>query len=276
MPRNAPARPIAVRAIRRARLVDEVAEALRDAIARGALQPGARLVQDQLAADLGVSRTPLREALQKLQHEGLVILSRGRGVEVRRLDPLDAIDSYEVREVIDGLAARLAARHATPADLAELGRILDDMQRAVTRWDPHSWLLANLRFHEGVVRAARSSALGQMVALIQHSAKTFYPSVLLHPERAAVALREHREILAAIASHDEARAEAVGRRHIASAKELLAAHAAPGRPAGEWSVVSGQAPAVGGQRPGSRRQARSSSHHTRPPQPPASREAASA
>lgn len=210
-----------VQALRRASLVDETADALRNAISRGDLAPGARLVQDQLAAELGVSRTPLREALLKLQQEGLVALSRSRGVEVRRRNPSDAIDLYEVREVIDGLAARLAAERATPREVEELGRILAAMDRAVRRWDPHRWLLSNLGFHEGITAAARSPSLNQFLPIIQTSAKTFYPSVLLHPERAAVALAEHREILEAIRTRDTAAAERLGRQHIASAKELL-------------------------------------------------------
>jgi DNA-binding GntR family transcriptional regulator len=211
-----------VRAIRRARLVDDVASVLRDAIARGDLPPGARLVQDHLAAQLGVSRTPLRDALHKLEYEGLVTLSKGRGVQVRQLDPIEAVDLYEVREVIDGLAARLAAARATPTDVQALRRVLRDMERAVEPWNPHRWLQANLRFHEGVVAAARSPALAQLVTVIQNSARTFYPSVLLHPERARIALAEHSDILNAIAARDTATAERLGRDHIASAKALLA------------------------------------------------------
>lgn len=206
--------------IRRVQLVDEVADALRDAIIRGDLRPGARLVQDQLAERFGVSRTPVRDALKKLAQEGLISFSRGNRVEVRRLALGDVIDLYEVREVLDGLAARLAARSATEDEIHALKRTLWEMQRAVGDWDPHRWLVANFEFHERIAGAARNRTLDQLAAIVRHSAQAFYPTVLQHRERAVVALHEHEEILAAIAARDPV-AEVKARHHILSAKAFL-------------------------------------------------------
>lgn len=209
-----------VSTIHRTQLVDEVADALRDAIVNGDLPAGARLVQDQLADQFGVSRTPVRDALRKLAQEGLISFSKGYRVQVRRLDLGEVLDLYEVREVLDGLAARLAARSATAEEIHELEGILWEMQGAVARWDPHRWLVANFQFHERIAAAARNRALDQMATIVRHSARAFYPAVLQHRERALVALHEHEEILAAIVARDPI-AEVRARNHIISAKSFL-------------------------------------------------------
>lgn len=213
----------ALSSIHRARLVDEVAAALRTAICDGELQPGERLHQERLAERLAISRTPLREALQRLEQEGLVVLSPGRGVEVRRVSDAEVVELYEVREVLDGLAARLAARRSTLAERTALRRTLQEMGRAIVRWDPHTWLLCNLRFHEGVVTAAHNRALSESQRLVRLSAQAFYPTVLLHQERAKVALDEHERILAAIEAGDAAAAETTARVHIVTARQLVQA-----------------------------------------------------
>jgi DNA-binding GntR family transcriptional regulator len=207
--------------IRRARLVDEAAAALRAAISRGDFAPGQHLFQEQLSERLGVSRTPLREALRKLEEEGLVVLSRGRGVEVRTLDLWEAVELYEVREMLDGLAARLCAQRSSPEERAALRAVHRDMQRGLAAWDPHDWLLHNLAFHEGVVRAARNRALSQSLNLVRISAQTFYPTILLQPDRARVAWEEHGAVLRAIEAGDPQMAEAAARRHIVAARLLL-------------------------------------------------------
>jgi DNA-binding GntR family transcriptional regulator len=219
-------RSSALSSLRRARLVDEVAAALREAISRGELKPGERLLQERLAEQLAVSRTPLREALHRLEQEGLVVLSRGRGVEVRRLDDAQVIELYEVREMLDGLAARLAAQRSTPAERRAIERVLREMERAVARWDPHTWLLCNLRFHEQVLAAAHNQTLAESLRLVRLSAQAFYPTVLLNRERAQVALAEHRRILAAIERRDPEAAEREGRLHIVTARQMVEARLA--------------------------------------------------
>ena len=219
----------ALSSIRRARLVDEVAAALRTAICEGELQPGERLLQERLAERLAVSRTPLREALHRLEQEGLVVLSPGRGVEVRRVGDAEVVELYEVREVLDGLAARLAAQRSTLAERTVLERTLQEMARAIARWDPHTWLLCNLRFHAGIVDAAHNRALSESQRLVRLSAQAFYPTVLLHQEDAKVALDEHERILAAIKAGDAADAETTARVHIVTARQMVQARTAAER-----------------------------------------------
>ena len=140
--------------IPRRRLVDEAATAIRKAIIDGTFKPGDRLPEDRLATMLGVSRTPLREAFRMLEEEGLVAVSTGRGVEVVRLDTEEASDLYDVREVLDGLAARRAADRIRPESLQELLRLVDTMHKVLAVGDFDGWLQCNVRFHEAVAEAS--------------------------------------------------------------------------------------------------------------------------
>ena len=117
--------------LKRRRLVDDATQILRNAILNGRLRDGTRLRQTDLADQLRISRTPIREALVRLQNEGLVELLPGGGVRVKLLDADEAVALYDLREVLDGLAARLAAARATPATCARLERALARMARCL-------------------------------------------------------------------------------------------------------------------------------------------------
>ena len=119
--------------LKRTRLVDEAARALRDAILNGELSSGTRLRQVQLATQLGISRTPLREALMKLEQEGLIELLPRGGLRVALLNLDEAVELYDVREVLDGLAARLAAQRITEQGLRDLKRHLSQMKDCLAR-----------------------------------------------------------------------------------------------------------------------------------------------
>src|SRR5262245_60937130 len=205
----------------RRRLVDDAVQALREAILDGRLASGSRLRQVALADELGISRTPLREALGHLQHEGLIELLPSGGVRVIALELQEAVDLYDVREVLDGLAARLAASRANPEALAALKKCLARMKRCVDRGDANHWFAPHVEFHEGILRAASNAPLKRQASLVRLSIQRFHPLLLSTPDRLAQANREHEEILAAIVAHDGEAAERVARAHIASAKEIV-------------------------------------------------------
>jgi DNA-binding GntR family transcriptional regulator len=211
----------AVAPLVRRRLVDDAAHALRDAILEGRFHAGARLRQTRLADQLGISRTPIREALVRLQDEGLVELTAGGGVRVKLLDLDEAVELYELREVLDGLAARLAAYRADAAALARLERALQRMARCVARRDANQWFGAHVAFHEEIVRAAGNRPLGRLGSIVRLSIRRFHPLLLRTGHRLARAYDEHRAIHAAIAAHDGERAERLARAHIASAREIV-------------------------------------------------------
>lgn len=218
--------------LRRQRLVDEAARALRDAILEGRLEAGARLRQAELADRLGISRTPIREALSRLRQEGLVDLLPRAGVCVRSLDFDEAVELYDLREVFDGLAARLAAGRADAASLARLDRALGRMAECVERRDPDPWFRAHVGFHEEIVRASGNRHLGRLSTLVRLSIRQFHPLLLKTEHRLDDAYAEHRRIFAAIAARDAEAAERLARVHIANAKEIVLKVMIQGEPRG--------------------------------------------
>lgn len=211
----------AVAPLRRRRLVDDAALSLRDAILNGRFLPGARLRQTDLADQLGISRTPIREALGRLQQEGLVDLLQGGGVRVCILDLDEAAQLYDLREVLDGLAARLAAARATPAALGRLDRALGRMRQCLARQDANQWFGAHVAFHDEIFRASGHGRLGSFSGLVRLSIQRFHPLLLKTPHRLEDAFREHREIHEAIVARDGERAERLARAHIANAKAIV-------------------------------------------------------
>lgn len=207
--------------IKKMRLSSQVADLLREMILSGHFKPGEHLLQDKLAIQLGVSRTPLREALLKLQEEGLIRLSGARGVEVTRLDPAEILELYEVREVLDGLAARLAATNATPAELAGTKSILDEVSAFVEHPDLHEWLVLNVRFHDSIIEASHNRALKQLSSYVNTSSRMFHPLMLHTPQRTLINYQQHLRIYEAIVARDAGRAEAAAKEHIASIKAVV-------------------------------------------------------
>jgi DNA-binding GntR family transcriptional regulator len=207
--------------LRRRRLVDEATQTLRDAILDARFTPGTRLRQTDLADRLAISRTPIREALGRLQQEGLVELLPGGGLRVPVLDLDEAAELYDLREVLDGLAARLAAARATPAVLARLERALARMRQCLERQDANQWFGAHVAFHDEIFRASGHARLGSFAGLVRLSIRRFHPLLLKTPRRLEAAFREHREIHEAIAAGDGQRAERLARAHIANAKAIV-------------------------------------------------------
>jgi DNA-binding GntR family transcriptional regulator len=199
--------------LRRRRLVDDAAETLRKAILDGRFLPGARLRQTDLADQLAISRTPIREALVRLQQEGLVDLLPGGGVRVKLLDLDEAVELYDLREMLDGLAARLAAARADAATFTRLEQALARQSRCVERDDAG--------FHEEIARAAGNRHLARLSSIVRLSIRHFHPLLLRTERRLEQAWHEHRAIYEAILARDAGEAERLARQHIVSAKEIV-------------------------------------------------------
>jgi DNA-binding GntR family transcriptional regulator len=205
----------------RRRLVDDATQSLRDAILDGRLPAGARLRQTELADRLGISRTPIRESLGRLQHEGLIELLPRGGVRVTVLDAEQALELYQLREVLDGLAARLAAARARAGALGRCRRLLARMAACVERRDPGRWFESHVAFHEEIVRLAGNAPLARLVSVVRLSIRHFHPLLLRTASRLDDAYREHRAIYDAIAAGDASAAERLARAHIASAFRIV-------------------------------------------------------
>lgn len=190
---------------------DAVYEDLRRRIVDGKLAPGQRLRSDALATMLKVSRTPVREALRKLEAEGLIGHSPRGGLIVQQLSEDDLTEIFYIREALEGLAARLAADNATPREIVELHALVEYMQSAVSK----PKLLRNLtgEFHRLVAQASHNQRLAQSLKALQDQVRQVQHSTLYLDDRPAVALDEHRSLVRAIERRDGDQAEQVARAH---------------------------------------------------------------
>jgi DNA-binding GntR family transcriptional regulator len=188
---------------------------LLDAIESGALPAGTRLRETELATRFNISRTPVREALKRLETQGLVAHEPHHGAIVAQLDYSDMAELYLMREVLEGTAAGLAAQHATPAEVAVLAEMVA-RDRLVLQ-DPRQLAANNRAFHRQLHLAARNKFLNQMAQGMRLSMALLAGTTLGIPDRGAESLDEHAAIVAAIAQRDAAAAEAAARGHIQAA-----------------------------------------------------------
>ncbi len=192
-------------------------ERILDAIDAGDYPPGARLLETELAEAFGVSRTPVREALRRLESQGVVTHEARKGAVVASLDYNQLGELYAVREVMEGLAARLAARFASPAEV----QLLRDMiARDRRESDPARLAAANKRFHRQLHLASHNRVLSQTLDPVRRSLALLSGTTFTAPERPDQSNDEHEAIVDAIAARDEDAADAAAQAHIASAYAL--------------------------------------------------------
>lgn len=188
---------------------------LRDAIARGELRSGARLRESELAEWLGSSRTPIREALSRLQSDGLAVRDHDRGMIVVELDDQSVSELYVMREVLEGTAAALAVRHASDEHVATLRQIA---ARDRTFGNDAVRLASNNRvFHEALYRCAHNRFLLRTLNSLRESMALLGQTTLSLPGRSETALDEHEAIVTALERRDAAAAEQAARNHIRAA-----------------------------------------------------------
>lgn len=183
-------------------------------IGSGWLRPGERLVEVEIAERLGISRTPVREAIRQLESDGLVSHLPRVGIVVRTLEYAEIAELYEMRAVLEGTAARFAARAASDIEIAELEAIDREMRSAS---DTRKLYEANRQFHSVLLNAARNRFLVRAVEAVQKTLLILGPSTLEETERAEEATREHERVVEALRARDGAAAEAAMRSHIEGA-----------------------------------------------------------
>lgn len=193
-----------------------VLDELRRRIMTGELEPGTRLVEESLADQLGVSRNPVREALQSLAAEGFVVMTPRRGAEVGRVSPEQAEELFDVRMALESLAARLAARHADRAAVAALAEILEEAHEATDRRELDALAALNTSFHELVVAASGNNYLKMLVAPMARRVQWVFRRSAA--SRATDSWAEHARLLAAIADGDEETAAVLATGHVVAAR----------------------------------------------------------
>lgn len=198
-----------------------VVEALRTAIIEGRLAPGSRLVERELIAMTGVSRTVIREALRQLESEGVIETIPNKGPIVRQLTLAEARDLYLIRSVLEGLAARMFVAHAGEGDLAALRGALDETGEAYEAGEPEAILAAKNRFYDILFRGAGSETLSSMIATLHARIWRWRALGLGHPQRSANRSRESveglRRLVDAIGAGDAGAAETIARDEVTKA-----------------------------------------------------------
>ena len=192
-------------------------DSLRSAILSGQYQPGERLVEDRLSAEMGVSRVPIREALRQLATEGLVTVQPRRGASVAEVSPAVAADLVEVRATLEGLNARLAARNRSADILAELHDILREGNRAAESQSVTDLVRLNGAFHDKLAEAGRNSILWDIMRTLRE--RTSLVFALTTQRRASEDWKEHSQILAAVIQGNEEQAANLATEHVRAAAQ---------------------------------------------------------
>ena len=203
-----------VNAIEHSPVGQSVYRALLGLLARHHFAPGQKLNVEALSRDLGVSRTPVWEALKKLEVEGVVQTRPRKGVYVTALDADKAREIYVVREAVEGLAARLAARYITAAELRGLERSLNAQAAAGAGGDVPAYSRADIEFHNAIVQASRNDTLIRILRALYGQILVLRLQTLNLKDRMRPSILEHQRVFAALKSGDPDRAEAAARRHI--------------------------------------------------------------
>lgn len=200
-------------------LREVVFETLREAIINGTLKPGDRLMELQLAEQMGVSRTPVREAIRKLELEGFVAMVPRKGAYVSDISVKDVVDIFEVRAALEGLAAGLTAERITEEELDDLEKTLFETSEIISGDDINAIVESDNNFHEIIYRASRNQRLTSIITLLHEQIQRFRATSLAMPGRTKNAIEEHKKIVEAISERNVELAQTLAREHIENAEQ---------------------------------------------------------
>jgi len=195
---------------------DQVQRQILKSIRSGDYRPGDRIRETAVAQSLGVSRTPVREALRRLESDGLLSFESWRGAVVARLDRQQVSELYAMREVLEGAAARMAARHIDDAGIELLELLLEQAQESPD--DPARLAKLNRDLHQTIYSAAHNRYLLQTLGQLENALALLGGTTYAVSGRAKTAAAEHQAIVEAICSRDAEAAELATRKHIAAAQ----------------------------------------------------------
>ena len=203
-------------------LRDVVFNTLRQAILKGELKPGERLMEIQLANKLGVSRTPVREAIRKLELEGLVLMIPRQGAEVAEITRQDMEDVLEVRTALEELAVKDACDHITDAQLSELKKASNEFKKALLEGkDLVTCADADMHFHDVILSATNNRRLIQMLNNLSEQMYRYRMEYLKDERTHKTLIEEHDAIRRALKKHDKVKAGAAIRVHIDNQKRSI-------------------------------------------------------
>jgi len=194
-------------------LTERITDRLSRLIVGGELAPGTRLVETELARRLHVSRAPIREAIKELEPLGLVTKPSRRGARVVELSARDVKEIYEVKTMLDGLAARLAAERITDGELARLQALHKRMQQFVTRGDLDGYAMTSQEFHEAIIEAGGNTRLARIYDAMSRQIWWLGTMVMTRSSRSETSMREHADLLDGLMARDGKRAQEAAENH---------------------------------------------------------------
>lgn len=194
---------------------------LREAIIIGELRPGERLMEVQLAEKMGVSRTPVREAIRKLELEGLVDMIPRKGAHVAELSVKDIMDVLEVRASLDGLATALAAERITDDELKELNHINGQFSSYIEKENLNGSVKKDVEFHDIIYKASRNDKLIAILSNLREQVQRFRVIYLKDYNSPKNLIKEHNDIYDAVSSRTIESARAVAKTHILNQEKTI-------------------------------------------------------
>lgn len=207
--------------ISRMGLHEQVAARLRTMLVEGMIQPGAKLNERELCEKLGVSRTPLREAIKLLAAEGLVDLLPNRGAVAVRLTEADVMNTFEVLAMLEGMSGELAAQRVTDAELAEIQAMHYEMMACFSRRDLSGYYRLNARIHSAINNAARNPVLVGTYRSINARVQSLRFRTNQNETKWQLAMKEHERMLEALAAHDAAALRTVLVEHLNRKRDTI-------------------------------------------------------
>jgi DNA-binding GntR family transcriptional regulator len=202
-------------------LVEQVHDAILAEIASGALPAGERIIQEQIAQTLGVSRQPVQQALLLLRNEGLLAEAPGRGLIVAPIDPDQVRHMYDIRAVIEGLACRRAAETNAERAARQGPALIEAGRKAVASGALPKMIAADMRFHEFIYALSGNPLVAPAMATHWNATQRVMGEVLMRDEKPRDIWDQHEALLEAVIAGDGARAERLARRHIEQAADFM-------------------------------------------------------
>ena len=201
---------------------DNVLSTLRERIVEGYYPQGGKLIEQDLAKEFSMSRPMLREILTELESQGLVEKHRNKGTMVRRIDSRSLLEIMEIREVLEGLAARLAAQNSKPGDWRDIEKQFGEpFEQIVKSLDFEKYLDLISLFRDRMVAAAQSEELSKLISSLYAKIRVVQRRIVILPGRMQDAIKEHRDVLNAILDGDPDKAEKMKRINMKKARECL-------------------------------------------------------
>jgi len=213
--------PFPIRSLKRENLGNQVFEQVKEIIVRGEIPAGKRMIESEIAASMGISRTPVREAVHKLEAEGLLQpLPRG-GYVVRGLSLPDIEETFEIRSILESFAAYLAANRHSSKEILPLEKKMEEFQRYLDRDDLKELTRINTEFHEFLYALSRSQRLIKMIYDLRDEIYFLRKIILNSVDMARLSNKDHREIIKAIKKREAKKVERLVRDHILRGKEFV-------------------------------------------------------